>query len=254
MKTEKRTCLICLFAMALIAISLSAHARPILFDESHGQQWPMSTEEQFSTARDELIAAGHTLSSLTGSPGAITAEALAGYEVFVTGTLNSSFTAEEVAALQAYVDGGGGVLVNHDGGWSSDSHTPSVNDFLAPYGMVMASSPDYGTGVIVEGFVDHCLTAGISTMGFDYVRELESISAPAIDLTVAGPEMMGLFDNGSGWVIVIGDDSQWSDHVNMDYGIDDFDNLTSLHNVFGYENCDPTATEATSWSGIKSLY
>ena len=239
-------------ACVLIATG-SATAKDVLIDESHGQVWSFYENARFSVARAALINAGHTLSNLTGSPGAITGGALAGYDVFFTGTLDQSYTTSEIQALQSYVDAGGCVLVTHDGGWSSDAATTSMNTFLSPYGMQMAASATYSTGVTVTGFVDHCLTDGVQTLGLDYVRELSAINAPALDLTTGAVEVLAVYES-NGSVAVLGDDTLWSDPgAGGDYGITDYDNETMLLNLVAC--CGGTSpVEATSWGKIKGLY
>jgi hypothetical protein len=242
-------------AACVLGGTSTADARPILIDESHGQRWSFYSNDRFDDARAELQNAGHTLANLPGVPGAITPAALAGYEVFFTGTLDDSYTPAEIAVLQGFVAGGGGVLVAHDSGWGSNGATPSVNDFLAPYGMQLAGNSIGAGGLIVSGFESHCLTEGIETLGLDYLREISSITSPALDLTLGPIEILAIFDDGGGWVIVISDDSLWSDPgAGSDYDLYDFDNLTMLLNAFGYTGCLPTAVESTSWGRIKGAY
>lgn len=244
-----------LMFLGLITMISSAgmcFAANALFDEGHGQYWPMSSDGLFEAARTAITGAGHTISTHTGL---ITFEAMAGFDIFVTGTLNSSLTTTEIEALSQFVTAGGIVFVNHDGGWSSDSATSSVNSFLAPYGVVLASYSSYTGGLLVEGYSTHCLTEGVSSLGLDYVRLITSISSPAVDLTTGSIDILAVFENENGGkVIVLPDDSLWgySDEPS-DYSITDLDNLTMLLNIF---NCmtGSVSTDAQTWGGLKSLY
>jgi hypothetical protein len=242
-----------LLVLCVLLSAGSATAKDVLIDESHGQVWSFFSDAKFSMARAALINAGHTLSNLPGSPGAITGAALAGHDVFFTGTLDQSYTASEIQALQSYVDAGGCVLVTHDGGWSSDDATPSVNTFLSPYGMQMAGGATYASGVVVTGFVDHCLTDGVQTLGLDYVRELSVINAPAVDLTTGSVEILAVYEN-NGSVAVLGDDTLWSDPGGTtDYDITDYDNQAVLLNLV--DCCGVVSpVEAMSWGTIKGMY
>ncbi len=238
--------------LALVSTATVGFAADALFDEGHDQQWPMSSSDKFDEARAAITGAGHTISVLNST---ITLEALNDYDLFVTGTLNSFLSAAEIEALQNFVMVGGTVLVIHDGGWSSDSVTPSVNSFLAPYGIVLASASSNGNGLMVEGFSSHCLTQSINALGLDYVRLIDSISSPALDLTTGSTDILAVYESDTGGkVIALSDDSLWSDPgTGSDYAISDLDNLTMLMNIFDCLN-GSVATETATWGGLKSLY
>lgn len=244
-------------AMALAWHSETVDARSVLVDESHDQEWPLSSHEGFASAREALVADGHTLTALTGTPGAITDAALAGHDVFYTGTLSQGYLPGEIEVLQRFVARGGGVIVGHDAGWASDASTPSVNAFLAPYGVQMAPTSTFPNGLVVSGFVSHCVTEGIDVLGLDRVREISALSFPAVNMTANPPYVMAVTDVNPGWVIVLGDDSLWmnQDYSEwLEYDIGDFDNLTILLSVFGYDVCSPISVEVDSWSEVKALY
>lgn len=242
-----RTSALIAIMLILPTLSLAANA---LFDVYHGQASPMTSSDDFDEARDLLISAGHTLTELNTQ---VTAEALSGYNLYVSGTLDSPYNSSEIAALQQYVASGGNVLVIHDGGYASNQATPSVNEFLAPYGMVLSGVSSYPTGLIVESFAADCVTEGVGTIGMDFVRELESITSPAVDLTSGGPEILAVY-RGNGTVIVLGDDSCFADpDSGSDYALDAFDNALLLLNLFDCVG-GTVRTEAVSWSGVKALF
>lgn len=254
MHAASQSCCGLLVVLCLLNAAGTAAANTVLCDNSHGQPVPLITDARFSLARAAITGAGHSLAQLSGSPGAITSAALAGYDVFYTGTLNQSFTAAEITVLQSFVSAGGGVIVAHDGGFSSDSATPSVNTFLQPYGMQLALVSTYPSGVVVSGF-DHCLTANVNTLGMDYVRELTAVTPPAEDLTTGSIQVLALYE-AAGWVIFIADESMWTNPgTGADYDLDDFDNQTMLLNAFGYSTgCGVIQVEPATWSSVKSLY
>ena len=117
----------------------------------------------------------------------------------------------------------------------------------------MAGSATHPSGVVVTGFVSHCLTDGVQTLGLDYVRELSSINPPAIDLTTGSVEILAAYEN-NGSVAVLGDDTLWSDPgVGADYDITYCDNETMLLNLVAC--CGGVSpVEATSWGKIKGMY
>jgi hypothetical protein len=245
-----------LVIVALLMFAGVAAPKSVLVDESHGQlnyDYSLASSAVFSTARTALNNAGHTLTALSGSPGAITPAALAPYDVFYTGTLMEAYLASEITALQDFVTAGGCVVVTHDGGYESDSATPSLNTFLAPYGMQMAAETTYPEGVVVTQFVPHCLTANVQDFGVDYVRELSSIVAPAVDLTPGTVELLAVYENG-GEVVVLGDESCFNDDTTpSDYPITYGDNETMLLNLIGC--CGPAnPVEDVTWGTIKAMY
>ena len=234
--------------MGATGVAIAANA---LFDEGHGQRWPMSSHEHFETARSALTLAGHTITVLDAP---ITAAALSGHDIFVTGTLDMSYTAAEIEALQDFVASGGSVLVNHDGGWDSYFATPSVNAFLAPYGMALAGSSSYVDGLTVEDFVTHCVTQDVVKLGLDFVRVLVTIDPPAEDLTIGTTEILAVYASpASGLVVVLPDDTLWTDpEAGTDYCIEDFDNLKVLLNIF--DCVVSVSTEVCSWTTVKQLW
>jgi hypothetical protein len=128
-----------------------------------------------------------------------------------------------------------------------------MNTFLQPYGMQMAETSTYGSGVVVNEFVAHCLTEGIQTFGVDYVRELSSIMAPAVDLTPGTVELLAVYEN-AGRVIVLGDESCFNDNTTpSDYPITYGDNEAMLLNLIAC--CGPAnPVEAVTWGTIKAMY
>lgn len=241
-----------LSTLAILVIgTTNAFSTTALFDEGHGQHSSFVTGPEYSELRSLLTGAGHSMQSLTAS---ITPDVLVGIDLFITGSLDFPMTPAEISVLQDFVASGGNVLVCHDGGFNSDSATPSVNSLLLPYGMVLGDA-DYGTGVVVNGFADHCVTNSVNTLGLDYCRLLVSIVSPAQDLTTGTIDIMAVYDNGNqGMVVALPDLSLWKNPgAGSDYNIQDFDNAAVLLNIF---DCSfgPVATVVLSLGSIKALY
>jgi hypothetical protein len=157
-----------------------------------------------------------------------------------------AFTASEISALQAFVSNGGGFVAAGEGGGSSDSFVDNFNELVAPYGVTYAASASDPAGHIVSGFVDHPVTAGITSFGVDFQRVMTSISGPALDLTLGGgsDDALAVVDGvgGAGNVVLLTDVSMWKDpDAGPDYPINALDNQLLLENIVGYAIPAPPA-------------
>jgi len=242
-----------LFLTILLSSPGDGLAIDAIVDGYHSQANTLVYHAMFDDARAALSGDGHTLSLLIEQTATWR---IVDYDLYVTGTLNDSYSSYEVTQLQNYVAGGGAVLVIHDGGYYSDDHTDSMNSFLAPYGITLAATGDYGSaGVHMTGFEPHCITNGVAELGLDSVRLITSLTAPAVDLTTGDPDFLAYYENAvGGKVIVLTDDSLWSDPgAGGDQNIGDYDNLAILLNIFGCVEASVSA-ESLSWGDVKAIY
>lgn len=228
-----------IFVVWAVLAGFVTGARPVsaldlLFDESHAQFVSMASEPAFAAALDLLTGAGHTISVLPGSPGAITPDTLVGVDVFVTGIVGANYQPSELAALHDFVSSGGGLFVNHGAGLSSDNFVPTVNQLLSPSGIVLSTDELFPGGVVVTGLVAHPVTEGLTSIGLDYVRTIASVGSPGVDLTTGGPEVFAAAEVGSGRVVVLTDETCFTLAAGGDYELDDLDNTALLFNLFEY--------------------
>ncbi len=234
----ERAPIVSTFRVAIFGLAISlqfgaaSQAEVILFDNIHNQDSTIFNNPDFTMARAALEAAGHTLAELN-SP--LDPVILSGVDIYVTGLFLSALTTNEAMLLSNFVDQGGGVVVTHGGGFSSSSFVDSINEFLEPYGMQLGPNVGFGSGVTATFDSTACASDGVSTVSFDFLRELELIQPPAQNLIISGPEVAAAATVGSGFVIVIGDENQWKDPVgNFDAAITEFDNELLLERVFGF--------------------
>ncbi|WP_169944510.1 DUF6421 family protein [Microbispora sp. H11081] len=127
----------------------------VLFDEAHSEAWTIRREvaeamnpahpddNSYAEAAGALRRLGHVVRAHTEGP--VTPDVLAGCDVFVvahpsagrwertTGVGSPLFTAEEIDAVEAYVAGGGGlvVLAEHE----QEKYGSNLGDLLARFGV-----------------------------------------------------------------------------------------------------------------------
>ena len=82
--------------------------------------------------------------------------------------------------IVGYVAAGGVAFFADDGGGFLISN---YNQMVAPYGIEFADSPVDGVGHIVDAFLPHPLTAGLTEVGMDFQLPI-TVSGAALDLTV----------------------------------------------------------------------
>ena len=101
----------------------------------------------------------------------------------------------------------------------------------------------------------HCVTTGVDSLQLDYVRLLSSITSPAQDLTTGSDEMLAVYDDASGgMVIVLPDDNPWADSDSgSDAYLTDADNAAILLNIFACAGAT-SPTTSTSWGRVKARY
>ncbi|MCA8961316.1 MAG: hypothetical protein KDC38_12415 [Planctomycetes bacterium] len=233
----RKTILISLGVLVfVVASTCTVNGAVVLIDDAHGQPTSLFASSTFSVARDALLDAGHVLEQLTGSSGALDTAALTGIDVYYSGAINVAYSANEIAALQAFVAAGGGVVLTYDGGFSSSSAVDSVNTFLDPFGIQASTSVVSPTGIQIDTIVPHCSTTGVQSVGLDFVRLLSSITPPAIDLTEGTAiDFLAVSDSGTGWVFFIGDQSLWTNPgAGADFNVTDLDNQQLLLNIIGH--------------------
>jgi hypothetical protein len=147
----------------------------VLFDEHHGEAWSIRPEAaarmrpshpaaaSYAAAAASLRARDFEVVTSTGRP--LDDVALAGVDVLViahpsetrwertVGDDPPTFSPTEIAAVEAFVASGGGLVVL--GEEEEDKYGGNLNDLLAPFGVQLESATvfDYGTGDGVPSWI-----------------------------------------------------------------------------------------------------
>ncbi|WP_372791269.1 DUF6421 family protein [Paraconexibacter sp.] len=139
-----------------------AHVARVLFDEAHGEAWTISREraavlqpahpQDSSYAEAAQALAGRELDVVAHSDGPLDATALAGVDVLViahpseakwekTDGRSPVFTAAEIDAIEAWVRGGGGLVVL--GETEQDKYGSNLGELVGRFGLGFANATVY---------------------------------------------------------------------------------------------------------------
>lgn len=198
-------------------VAEGATAGEIGIDDRHGfdADARLGTGSDFETFRATIASGGHNLIPLDS----FEAGDLAGLDCLILNqpyTQNtSSYSGSEIAAIHAFVAGGGGLMVHGEGGAGSDPLVADLNALVAPYGIEYAGGATDGVGHDITGFAVHPLTTGLNQIGVDFQRRLTRIDPPAIDLTLGSgsDDALAAYQGpaGGGRAVFLSDSNLWSD-------------------------------------------
>lgn len=149
----------------------------------------------------------------------LTAEVLAPYQVIVAqdlSTMERSYAPEEVEALSAWINAGGGFMTLI--GYADPDEILNVNSLLAPFGLSYGTEQilprGRGPTVPVTGWVSHPVTQGITQIGVDLGYPVQGGTVIA---TEQGYDLLTAVEASMGHVLVWGDEwitynSEWTEH------------------------------------------
>ena len=217
----------------------------VLFDEAHGEAWSISAESaarmrpehpaaaSYAVAARELGARDFAVAAHEAGP--LTGEVLAEADVLVIahpsepeweGTLGGSpvLSADEIAAVERFVDGGGGLLVLAE--TEEKKYGANLDELLAPFGLSVrnttvfdyAGSPAAPTWVpgVAAGRADAALLHRVRDVRFYRAGSLAV--PPGAEVLCAGPEaapagaaLLGAVSHGRGRVVVAADSDIFGD-------------------------------------------
>lgn len=204
-----------------------------------------ATGEQYDSFRETITALGHTIVPVYSFE---TAD-LVGLESLMlkqpySENSPAGFSDSEIAAIHAFVNGGGGLVVHAEGGTGSEDFVDNVNNLVSPYGVVYADLATANSGVMITGLVAHPVTDGVTVFAVDYQRKLISIAPPAIDLTIRSGEynVLAVVNGigGAGNVVMLSDTTLWKDPgAGSDYSLITGDNKLLLENIVQFTIPEP---------------
>jgi hypothetical protein len=188
----------------------------VLFDQTHGTDSIYS----YSTWVTSLTNRGYVVETNTFDP--ITPIVLEGYDVFVIPQAYSSYTADELAAIQNFVYNGGGFLVIGD-------DNPWIYTELTSFaGITWASG---GTSGTTTDITLHPVTTGVTTVYLDAPVAIMYVTGVAQDL-IRDPAhniMLAVSEQPSGKVAGFADENTlWN------YAISQADNLLLANNMIDW--------------------
>jgi hypothetical protein len=224
-----------------VATSLTARAAVIGIDALHGgnagDTGNVGLGANYSQFRSTLTSSGNSIVNLLSFNSAD----LAGLDALMVtqpAELDATlYTASEISAIQNFVASGHGLVVIGEGGFNKNLTVPNLNTLVSPYGVTFAGSPLAPSGAYASNFLAHPLTVGLGSVGVDYYRPLSTISPPAVDLTITGPDFLAAVNGvgGSGNVVLLGDSSMWTNPgAGSDTPINYGSNLLLLQNTISF--------------------
>ena len=157
----------------------------------------------------------------------LTKDLLSQYQVIVAQDLKDigrTYGSEEVAALKAWMEAGGGLMTLI--GYGDVTELTNVNTLVAPLGMAYgmeAILPKQGTTVPITEWTPHPTTAGVMVVGVDNGYPVTGDAE--VIATKSGYVVARAKEVGSGHIYMWGDewityDSEWKDHP--DYQVELF--------------------------------
>ena len=235
MRQSVLTLLVSVTAAAVLWVPATTSGAVIgIDDRSAGPTGPVWREPAYGPFRDEVAAAGHTLTPR----GSFNESDLAGIDALLLLQPmypHQAFLEQEIADVHGFVARGGGLIVIGEGGWESDATVENLNALVSPYGVAYGNQARAGGGTTVTGFNAHPLTEGVETIGLDFYRALGRVDAPAIDLTSGAINVLAAVQGagGAGNVLFLSDLSGFAG-PSSDRPLSFGDNRQLLQNVLRF--------------------
>jgi hypothetical protein len=217
----------------------------VLWDLTHGVYLNYQPTGDYSDVVGLLAANGYVTTTTAAGVDNID---LSPYDIIVIGVLsnwNSAYSASEVAAIQDFMAGGGGVLVM---GENDGCPNGNVNPVTQAFGVTCGLSTITPYDLYFTDFVAHQIFDGVTTVYYRAAGRL-SASGPGIPLawTDAGDEVIASVEPCQ--MIVTGD-GNFCDDVYLGYA----DNQQFVLNVFDCLATGESPVEDSTWGVVKALY
>ncbi len=204
----------------------------ILWDTSHGIYLSYAPSGVFSGLKTLLENQGFTM---TQSATGVTNLNLGAYDILVIcapSAWNSAYSSQEVAAIQSFVNAGGGLLILGD---NPDTHTANLNPVAQAFGVTTGATYVSNLDLVINNFATQPI---FNNIGSIYMRAAGS-------LTVAAPSVGGawaptgetMVSTATQKVVALGDvntfdNTYMANDDNQDFALNVFSWLgqtTSLH-------------------------
>lgn len=213
-------------AAGLVSVSSASAQSRILWDANHGIYSSFYTlPNGFSNFASVLNGLGYDIQQ--NSIGVLH-QSLSQYDVLIVSALtaaNSAYSAAEVAAIQTFVQSGGGLLIM---GENSEIPSAGVNSVGAAYGMKLNTNKVIPADTYVTNLTSHEMFQGIQSIYMRYGGEIQaSAGATIVGTTAAGKAMIA--NAAAGRVIGLGDSNLFDDSY-----LQTADNIAYVARLFDY--------------------
>lgn len=206
------------------------------------------TSSSMATATAVLTSAGFGVTTTD----AFTAQSLLGATIAYTGLMDVDCTAQEIATLQSFVFGGGGLVITRDWG----PYYPAVDPLLSAFGVTCGPEPQglrgTPTPVLDTTAGQHAIWNGPAGTAASF---LQVYSASIVGGTavvgrheVEGTAALGVVTYGAGKVVVLTDSGAW---VDSSYALmkEGSNNVVVWENIFHYADVPGPATAVLAGAG-----
>lgn len=218
----------------------------ILWDRTHGVNPAYSLPGDSSGLFAMLDTLGYHVSFTDVSVDSIN---LSSYSILVVSCITaweSAYTDSEVEVIEAFVSGGGGLLVLAEN--PETPCGPNLSPLTEVFGTSIAISYPEPRATRFSTFAEHVFFKGVTMLCIPGVGEIEA-TAPAMEVawTSNGEALISVTDTNR--VVVIGDATIGLDPWFLSCG-----NEVFLKNVFDWFSATYVGVESTSWSNAKALF
>ncbi|MBN2075944.1 MAG: hypothetical protein JW762_10375 [Dehalococcoidales bacterium] len=213
-------------------VSASVAGGNILWDTSHGIYLAYSPSGYFSNLKSILEGRGYTIDE--NSTGILGLD-LSQYDIIVISlgsAWNSVYSSAEVAAIQGFLDSGGGLLILSENTGCPNSN---INPVSLAYGTTVGTG---SIGSTISNFAAHQIFDGVTQVSFSAGGAISG-SAPSVEVAWDVSSIPAVtVSEDCGWrVVVIGDNNIFDNSQ-----ISAYDNQLLAENVFDWlikyaENC-----------------
>jgi hypothetical protein len=202
------------------------------------------TSSSMANATNTLLNAGFTISTTDR----FLAANIAGACVLYTGTVSTDFTAQELTDVQAFVSGGGGLVMQRD--W--DSYYPAADPLAAIFG-VTYNADGFGTAgtvTAVDKTADSPIWDGpagsVTSYRQIFSSSVSGATAIGVHSTNPGETALATLVYGLGHVVFLTDMDAWDDFGNAAKPLitAGSNNAIVWENMFDYA-CTPVPEPAT---------
>jgi len=190
------------------------------------------TAPAMSDATAVLQAAGFTI----GTTSAFTAANIVGACSLYTGAVDVAFTAQEIADVQAFVNAGGGLVIQHD--WNS--YYPAADALAAAFGATYNAGP-FGPPVIgspVNMTMAHPIWNGpagsVTTYDQVYSGSVSGVTGIGDHSTDPSQVALAVTTYGAGRVVFLTDMDAWDSLPDAVSPIPGSNNAIVWENIFQY--------------------